>query len=121
MLRESRGFARHVPANYSLRGLANYGIWWGQPMRDTQVRGGEWPMRRIRVRVPASTANLGPGFDTLGMALSLYNEVELSDEGEGVQLLVEGEGKSALEKAGSRNVALRAIQSTLEEFGIRPV
>ena len=38
-------------------------------------------MRRVRVRVPASTANLGSGFDTLGMALTLYNEVELTDEG----------------------------------------
>ncbi|MCZ7626797.1 MAG: hypothetical protein M5R38_14385 [Candidatus Methylomirabilis sp.] len=51
-------------------------------------------MRRVRVRVPASTANLGPGFDTLGMALGLYNEVELSNEGEGLQLQVEGEGGS---------------------------
>ena len=31
----------------------------------------------IRVRVPATTANLGPGFDTLGIALKIYNEVEL--------------------------------------------
>ena len=78
-------------------------------------------MRRLKVRVPASTANLGSGFDTLGMALTLYNEIELTDEGEGVQLLVEGEGSAVLEKAGTRNLALRAIQATLEEFGIRPV
>jgi len=71
--------------------------------------------------VPASTANLGSGFDTLGMALTLYNEVELTDEGEGLQLLVEGEGSVVLEKAGSRNLVLRAIQATLDEFGIRPV
>jgi homoserine kinase len=71
--------------------------------------------------VPASTANLGSGFDTLGLALTLYNEVELTDEGEGVQLLVEGEGSVVLEKAGSRNLVLRAIQATLEEFGVRPV
>lgn len=77
-------------------------------------------MRRARVRVPASTANLGPGFDTLGMALTLYNEVELTDEGEGVQLFVEGEGKSALEKAGSHNLALRAIQATLSDLGAHP-
>jgi len=34
--------------------------------------------RAVRVTVPASTANLGPGFDTLGMALPLYLQVELS-------------------------------------------
>jgi homoserine kinase len=31
----------------------------------------------VRVKVPASTANLGPGFDTLGMALSLYSWIEM--------------------------------------------
>ena len=33
---------------------------------------------KVRVRVPASTANLGPGFDTLGMALNLYAWIEMS-------------------------------------------
>lgn len=33
--------------------------------------------QRVRIRVPASTANLGPGFDTLGMALNLYAWIEL--------------------------------------------
>ena len=41
------------------------------------VRGGVrhvcWRMKSVRVRVPATTANLGPGFDCLGVALSLYN------------------------------------------------
>jgi homoserine kinase len=54
------------------------------------------------------------------MALTLYNEVELTDEGEGIQLLVEGEGKSALEKAGAHNLVLRAAQSTLRDLGARP-
>ena len=31
----------------------------------------------VRVKVPASTANLGPGFDTLGMALSMYSWIEM--------------------------------------------
>src|SRR3989304_2094187 len=78
-------------------------------------------MRRVRVRVPASTANLGSGFDTLGMALRLYNEVELTDEGEGIQLLIEGEGKPALEKAGAHNLVLRAVKDTLRELGAHPV
>ncbi|KAB2961760.1 MAG: homoserine kinase [Candidatus Methylomirabilis oxygeniifera] len=72
------------------------------------------------MRVPASTANLGPGFDTLGMALSLYNEVELTDEGEGLQLQVEGEGKVELEQAGRRNLSVRAAQETLRDFGHQP-
>jgi homoserine kinase len=36
----------------------------------------------IRVRVPATTANLGPGFDALGLALDLWNEAEFSVPGE---------------------------------------
>ncbi|MBR4427814.1 MAG: homoserine kinase, partial [Clostridia bacterium] len=40
-------------------------------------------MKRIHVRVPATTSNLGPGFDCLGCALSLYADFtcELTDEG----------------------------------------
>ena len=34
----------------------------------------------IRVRVPATSANIGPGFDTLGIAFNLYNEFEFSEE-----------------------------------------
>ena len=33
----------------------------------------------IRVRVPATSANMGPGFDSLGVALSLYNEYSFSE------------------------------------------
>ena len=36
-------------------------------------------MSSLSVRVPASSANLGPGFDTLGMALSLYLEMGTVD------------------------------------------
>ena len=36
----------------------------------------------LRVRAPATTANLGPGFDVAGAALDLWNEVEVSEGGE---------------------------------------
>ncbi len=39
--------------------------------------------RKIEVRVPASTSNCGPGFDTLGIALNLYNTISLTPEGSG--------------------------------------
>lgn len=51
-----------------------------------------------RLRAPATSANLGPGFDCLGVALDLWNEVEvetLAGEGE-VQLHLEGEGAAQL-------------------------
>ena len=45
----------------------------------------------FRITVPATSANLGPGFDCLGMALQLYNtlEVEPSDS---LRIQIEGEG-----------------------------
>ncbi|AYD39876.1 homoserine kinase [Clostridium fermenticellae] len=36
-------------------------------------------MSKIKVKIPATTANMGPGFDTLGMALKLYNEIEVEE------------------------------------------
>ncbi|MEO7836975.1 MAG: homoserine kinase [Acidimicrobiales bacterium] len=45
----------------------------------------------MRARAPASSANLGPGFDTLAVALALYVEVEVEDAG-GLSVRAEGEG-----------------------------
>ena len=39
----------------------------------------------IRVRVPATSANMGPGFDSLGIALNLYNDFEFSELEEGLK------------------------------------
>ncbi len=74
--------------------------------------------RRVRVRVPASTANLGPGFDALGMALGLYNEVEVELGGSGLALEVEGEGAEKLQSLGERNLLVRAVRGTLEKLGV---
>lgn len=52
-------------------------------------------MKAVRVQVPATTANLGPGFDTLGLALSLYNEIKLA-LAEDVHVEIEGEGADTL-------------------------
>lgn len=48
-------------------------------------------MRNL-IRVPATTANLGPGFDCLGLALDLWNDVEVEAAGYSLQITVEGEG-----------------------------
>ncbi len=50
----------------------------------------------VRIRVPASTANLGPAFDCLGLALDIWNEVNLSLEGQGFTAQIEGEGAGEL-------------------------
>lgn len=75
--------------------------------------------RKVRVRVPASTANLGPGFDALGMALGLYNEIEVEITGTGFALEVEGEGAEKLQSLGERNLVARSVTETLERLGGR--
>lgn len=61
----------------------------------------------VRVRVPATTANLGPGFDCLGLALDLWNETifERNPQGAGVRVQVEGEGQGQLPEDVSNLVA----------------
>lgn len=76
--------------------------------------------QKVRVRVPASTANLGPGFDALGMALGLYNEVEVELVGTGLALTVEGEGAEKLQSLGGRNLVARSVNETLERLGVHP-
>jgi homoserine kinase len=60
-----------------------------------------------RYRVPASTTNLGPGFDCLGMALQLYNEVAV-EPAEALAITVEGEGEVSLPR-DETNLVYQAI------------
>ena len=70
---------------------------------------------RAHVRVPATSANLGPGFDALGLALALYNEV-VAEEGQGVSVRVEGEGADRLPRDGN-NVVARGVKLAYEAAG----
>lgn len=73
----------------------------------------------VRVRVPATSANLGPGFDALGLALALYDDVtaRVADGGCGVQ--VAGEGAAELPTDDS-HLVVRAMLATFDEIGGRP-
>jgi len=76
----------------------------------------------VRVWVPASTANLGAGFDALGMALGLYNEIEVEQGGDsdGMRLTIEGEGAERLQALGAQNLVARAVSGTLAHLGMPP-
>src|ERR687897_1153106 len=63
-----------------------------------------WRSMRFSVRAPASTANLGPGFDALGLALDLWNSVELETGGEDHR--VSYEGADAIGMDGNENYSL---------------
>lgn len=71
---------------------------------------------RVRVRVPATTTNLGPGFDCIGMALALYNEVALEAEAEAFRIEIEGEGRGQLPEDAS-NLVYRAAAWVYEAAG----
>src|SRR5713101_3975396 len=79
--------------------------------------GGYSVVMTIEVRVPATSANLGPGFDVLGLALGLYNEV-LYEEADGVAVSIEGEGAGRLD-TGADNVVSRGARMAYEAAGRR--
>lgn len=71
------------------------------------------PLQSVRVRVPATTANLGPGFDALGLALGLYNHVVLTKtDSPGITVAVSGVGEAELPRSRS-NIAVQAVERTL--------
>ena len=67
----------------------------------------------ICVRVPATTANIGPGFDCLGMALGLYNRIYFEESGSGLRI----NGCDSV-YAGEENLAYLAYLKTLKKHGI---
>ncbi|MFM6974773.1 MAG: homoserine kinase [Agromyces sp.] len=68
--------------------------------------------RSVTVRVPATTANLGPGFDTLGLALALYDTLEVSVRSEpGLVIEVSGMGADEVPR-DERHLVYRAIAAT---------
>ena len=73
----------------------------------------------VRVRVPATSANLGPGFDALGLALSLYDEVEAWACESGLSIEVSGEGAD-LAEAGEDHLIVRAMRAAFTVIGTHP-
>ncbi|MQA08122.1 MAG: homoserine kinase [Pseudonocardiaceae bacterium] len=72
--------------------------------------------RGVRVTVPASTANLGSGFDALGMALGLYDVVAVRSGGGETRVEVSGEGAEQL-PTSERHLLLRALRAAGKEVG----
>lgn len=73
----------------------------------------------IKIRVPGTTANCGPGFDAVGIACTIYNDLELtlSDES-GISLAVTGEGAGFI-PADESNVVVKAIKMVLNKTGYK--
>jgi homoserine kinase len=67
--------------------------------------------------VAASSANLGPGFDSIGLALSLYDEIVVETTDSGLVVEVDGEGAGQV-PLGPAHLVVRAIQRGLDAAGI---
>jgi homoserine kinase len=78
-----------------------------------------WSQRPVRVRAPATSANLGAGFDALGLALALYDEVEARVTDGGLAIEVSGEG-SETAAAGEQHLVVRAMRAAFGVMGGQP-
>lgn len=74
-----------------------------------------WPSEPVLVRTPATSANLGPGFDSLGLALSLYDDVEVAVTDDEVSIEVEGEGAEVAGR-GERHLIVKVLRRAFDEL-----
>ncbi len=78
-----------------------------------------WPANPVEVCVPATSANLGPGFDSLGLALAWYDVVTawITDTGLTIEVTGEGAGTAA---DGERHLVVRAMRAAFGVLGAQP-
>ena len=69
----------------------------------------------IEARVPATSANMGAGFDTLGIALSLYNTVSVEETQSG--LFIENKRPGEFTPKGENNLIYRSVKRVFDEVG----
>jgi homoserine kinase len=75
--------------------------------------------RKVRVTVPATSANLGPGFDTLGLALRLHDVVEAQIVADGLDVEVSGVGAEDVPRDDS-HLVVSAMATTFRHLGWTP-
>jgi homoserine kinase len=73
----------------------------------------------VTVRVPATVANLGPGFDALGAAIRMHLEIDIEPRRDSVDVFIEGEGAEAL-PADETNLVIRSMNTFFDYVGRRP-
>jgi homoserine kinase len=78
-----------------------------------------WPAEAVTVRVPATSANLGPGFDALGLALACHDDVQVLVTPGGLTIEVSGEGAHT-SGAGEDHLVVRAMRAAFAAVGDQP-
>ena len=73
----------------------------------------------VSVSTPATSANLGPGFDSLGLALTLYDDLtaRVTDSGFTVEISGQGAGELPVDES---HLVVRSMLATFDELGVRP-
>ncbi len=83
------------------------------------TRGSRWRDAPVVVRAPATSANLGPGFDALGLALSLYDVTVARVTEGGLHIEVSGEGAGTAGD-GEQHLVVRAMRAAFDLLGGQP-
>ncbi len=83
------------------------------------MSGSRWRDKPVVVRAPASSANLGPGFDALGLALSLHDVAVARVTGGGLDIEVSGEGGETA-AAGEAHLVVQAMRAAFDVLGGQP-
>jgi homoserine kinase len=86
------------------------------PLADARV-GGLRADVVATVRVPATSANLGPGFDSLGLALAVHDVVRLSLAPSGLEVSVRGEGAAGIPLT-EQHLVVRAVRAGFDHVGV---
>lgn len=73
----------------------------------------------VRVRVPATSANLGPAFDSAGLALALYDDVVVRVADSGLVIDIAGEGADTLPR-DKRHLVVRSLRAAFDRLGGQP-
>ena len=77
--------------------------------------------RKVRVKVPATSANLGSGFDTVGLALDYHDELEFTLSADPVntaaQVMIEGEGEDTLPR-DETHLVVSTFRRACQTFGL---
>lgn len=74
---------------------------------------------KVSVRVPATSANLGPGFDSMGLALGLYNRLTAEETQNGLTIDILDESRKFL-PTDERNLVFRSMKRLFDQVGYRP-
>ncbi len=73
----------------------------------------------IKIRVPATSANMGPGFDSLGVALNLYNYITVEEIESGLEIEIPDETKAFLPQ-NEKNLVYRSMKEVFDKVGKAP-